>query len=375
MAVRQLPGGAAPRARRQRARAGRHGPDVLEPRRALQRHRSAGRRALLDAPARPHRSAPDVPRAGLLRLRPAGVPPSPGDVLCGRDRLCGASARRAARGRRSRPTRSSALLERSAADQTPATGCRRCTSSATRMTRLGSARRHARPIQWPGATAGSDRYETNDDAGARARRVRARAALRSRASTTGTTRTTSTPSGLRKGAAAACRALTALAGTDVDLRRSGTPGRDGSIDLRSRAASSPSLAAGPGANERLTYRAPTAGPLLRAGEDLGPGAGGYQLQLFRQQLLVGHVADLPRRIPDDDRARRNVVDDDSTGADERLLADLDPGEQAPRRRRSRAPRRIVGPRRSAWRRSVRPMKLSFVVTTQGAMKTSSSSVE
>jgi hypothetical protein len=41
----------------------------------------------------------------------------------------------------------------------------------------------------------------------------------------------------------------------------------------------------------------------------------------------------------------------------------------------RAPRRIVGPAISSWRRSVRPMKLSFVVTTHGAMKTSSSSVE
>ena len=42
---------------------------------------------------------------------------------------------------------------------------------------------------------------------------------------------------------------------------------------------------------------------------------------------------------------------------------------------TRAPRRIVGPLTSSWRFSVRPMKLSFVVTTQGAMKTSSSSVE
>ena len=42
---------------------------------------------------------------------------------------------------------------------------------------------------------------------------------------------------------------------------------------------------------------------------------------------------------------------------------------------TRAPRRIVGPRMSSRRLSVRPMKLSFVVTTQGATKTSSSSVE
>ena len=41
----------------------------------------------------------------------------------------------------------------------------------------------------------------------------------------------------------------------------------------------------------------------------------------------------------------------------------------------RAPRRIVGPFINARRFSVRPMKLSFVVTTHGAMKTSSSSVE
>ena len=42
---------------------------------------------------------------------------------------------------------------------------------------------------------------------------------------------------------------------------------------------------------------------------------------------------------------------------------------------TRAPRRIVGPAMRSWRASVRPMKLSFVVTTHGAMKTCSSSVE
>ena len=46
------------------------------------------------------------------------------------------------------------------------------------------------------------------------------------------------------------------------------------------------------------------------------------------------------------------------------------------RRRRRARRGgSSGPSISSWRRSVRPMKLSFVVTTHGAMKTSSSSVE
>src|SRR5882724_8270810 len=42
---------------------------------------------------------------------------------------------------------------------------------------------------------------------------------------------------------------------------------------------------------------------------------------------------------------------------------------------TRAPRRIVGPFRRACRFAVRPMKLSFVVITRGAMNTLSSSVE
>jgi hypothetical protein len=41
----------------------------------------------------------------------------------------------------------------------------------------------------------------------------------------------------------------------------------------------------------------------------------------------------------------------------------------------RAPRRIVGPLTLPNRFSVRPIQLSFVVTTHGAMKTCSSSVE
>ena len=41
----------------------------------------------------------------------------------------------------------------------------------------------------------------------------------------------------------------------------------------------------------------------------------------------------------------------------------------------RAPRRIVGPFVAPKRFSVRPIQLSLVVTTQGAMKTCSSSVE
>ena len=72
--------------------------------------------------------------------------------------------------------------------------------------------------------------------------------------------------------------------------------------------------------------------------------------------------------------RGDIARDDRTRADERLLADLDAGQQH-RTAADACTTADHGPRTSALRFSVRPMKLSFVVTTQGAMKTSSSSVE
>ena len=106
-----------------------------------------------------------------------------------------------------------------------------------------------------------------------------------------------------------------------------------------------------------------------------PGARRVLSFLAAEQLVVGHVADPLRRVADDDRARRARP---SSRPRRRRRT-------PPRRSRSpgqriapppiRAPRRIVGPLISSCRRSVRPMKLSFVVTTHGAMKTSSSSVE
>ena len=42
-----------------------------------------------------------------------------------------------------------------------------------------------------------------------------------------------------------------------------------------------------------------------------------------QKLFVGHVAQHPRGVADDERPRRDVLRHDGAGADERLLADLD----------------------------------------------------
>jgi subtilisin family serine protease len=65
------------------------------------------------------------------------------------------------------------LLERTAADQTATTGCRRC--SADRDPQSGWGRLDvAAAVNYSGRLPAIDRYETNDDAGSRAIRVRRR---------------------------------------------------------------------------------------------------------------------------------------------------------------------------------------------------------
>jgi hypothetical protein len=65
------------------------------------------------------------------------------------------------------------LLERTATDQTQATGCRRCT--AERDPQSGWGRLDvAAAVNYSGRLPAIDRYETNDDAGSRAVRVRRR---------------------------------------------------------------------------------------------------------------------------------------------------------------------------------------------------------
>ena len=83
LAVRELPGGAAACARRQRARTGWVCSRLLAPGQDLQRHRRARRRHPLDLPARPHRRVQGLPGAGLLELRPRRLPQGPGHVVRG----------------------------------------------------------------------------------------------------------------------------------------------------------------------------------------------------------------------------------------------------------------------------------------------------
>ena len=68
------------------------------------------------------------------------------------------------------------LMERSAVDVTPATGCRRCTVDRDSLTGWGRLD-VTKAIQWGGALPAIDRYETNDDAGVRAKPVGRRRSL------------------------------------------------------------------------------------------------------------------------------------------------------------------------------------------------------
>ena len=131
--LRALPGGAAARDRRQRDPPGRLGARLLEPRRRLQRPRGAGRRDLLDDPAEPGRRLDGrrAPISPYSDCGPVRVPRRDRHVVRGAAGLGrrGAPARR--RTRRSSPDQVAWLLERSADDATPATGCAQCARAAT----------------------------------------------------------------------------------------------------------------------------------------------------------------------------------------------------------------------------------------------------
>ena len=147
--VRELSGGAAARARRQRD--DRHGrdPDVLEPRPDLQRHRGAGPADPLDPSPAADRALPGVHGAGLLELRARGVSRGAGDVV-----------RRAAgeRGGRGAPEPASHAAagagharscESTAVDLDAATGCSACADGPRRATRAGAgstSRRRSRAL-------------------------------------------------------------------------------------------------------------------------------------------------------------------------------------------------------------------------------------
>jgi subtilisin family serine protease len=178
-----------------------------------------------------------------------------------------------------RPEQVASLLTRSAEDATPLTGCRRCSYDRDRYTGWGrldvaaaiDALRTAPPVA-------ADAYEPNDDAGRRARRLRAgrdrvvasldywddrRDVYRVR---------------LRDGERLRA-AIRGTAGTDMNLMlwKPGVRRLGPATNRRLLAARS----TGPGATESVSYRAPVTGWYFVQVSMREEGAGGYSLRLDR----------------------------------------------------------------------------------------------
>jgi Subtilase family len=170
------------------------------------------------------------------------------------------------------------LLERSAVDMTPGNGCRRCLVDRDSLTGWGRLD-VMRAIQWSGALPQVDRYETNDDAGARAWRVNRRKALVASLdywddqSDVYAVR-------LRRGQRLRV-VLRGLARTAPDLNLAvwlpGTKRVDHHRSVNQLAGHK----SGPGANERLAYRARKPGLHYVQVKISQPGAGSYKLELRR----------------------------------------------------------------------------------------------
>ena len=170
------------------------------------------------------------------------------------------------------------LLERSAIDMVPANGCRRCGFARDSLTGWGRLD-VTRAIQWTGLLPAIDRFETNDDAGARARPVRRK-------------RLTATLDfwndqndvyavRLRRGQ----RLRVGLkgigkAGPDLNLAI-WLPGTM-RVDHQRSVAQLAGYSNRPGANERLVQRAAKAGVYYVQVKISTPGAGPYVLTLRRQ---------------------------------------------------------------------------------------------
>jgi hypothetical protein len=170
------------------------------------------------------------------------------------------------------------LLERSAVDMVPATGCRRCAFARDSLTGWGRLD-VTRAIQWTGALPAPDRLETNDDAGARARPVKRRKLTASVDFWNDQNDVYAVR--LRKGQRlrVGLKAIGRI-GPDLNLLI-WLPGTK-RVDHQRSVAQLAGYSNRPGASERLVHRAAKAGVYYVQVKVSTPGAGSYVLTLRRQ---------------------------------------------------------------------------------------------
>ncbi len=285
------------------------------------------------------------------------------------------------------PDQVTAVLERSATDVNAATGCSQCELLRDRYSGWGRLDVTAALRALSGPLPAPDRYEGNDDAGDLAFTLYGRSIDVSATLDFWDDQIDVYRIRLRKGQTVAV-SLRGPAGTDTNLAlwSPGTKQVEGlSATLQARRVTQSAHA---GVDEHFLHRARAEGWYYVEVKLTTPGAGQYRLHIskiracrHRQVSAPGvGVAPRPGRRAGASpgcrrRARAGTSFVTTAPAPTKASSPISiPGQRiAPPP--TRAPRLIVGPLTRSWRRSVRPMKLSLVVTTHGAMKTSSSSVE
>jgi hypothetical protein len=177
-----------------------------------------------------------------------------------------------------------AMLERSAADQTAATGCRRCSTGRDSMTGWGKLD-IAAAVNWKGSFPARDRYEANDDAGARAARIQRRRFVKRTASIDFWDDQTDVYAVRLKNGERVVIALHGEKTTDVDLVL-WMPGTRRLGDVRLPSGREVRVSNNPGAKEKLTYRAGRSGryyvQVKISALGAGPGPYPYTLVLVRK---------------------------------------------------------------------------------------------
>lgn len=171
------------------------------------------------------------------------------------------------------------ILERSAADQTSTTGCRRCTAGRDALSGWGRLD-IAAAVTWRSPFPAPDRYEPNDDAGPRAARVVSRRVIKRRASVDYWNDQNDVYAvRLRKGE----RLRVGLFGreglkVDLALWNPGTRRLDDTRALSGRLLEDSTT---PGSIERLSYRVRRPGRYFVQVKITDPGEGHYTLTLRR----------------------------------------------------------------------------------------------
>jgi hypothetical protein len=174
-----------------------------------------------------------------------------------------------------------AMLERTAADQTPATGCRRCTAERDPLTGWGKLD-VAAAVSWKGAPPLVDHFEPNDDAGVRAARVKRRRSITRRATVDYWNDQDDVYSvHLRKGERLRVALYGEAATADVNLIL-WMPGTRRLDDVRALSGRQATKSDQPGVKEKVVHVAERTGRYYVHVKSARPGWGTYTLKLVRK---------------------------------------------------------------------------------------------